>query len=202
MSRFFEKAFQGNFLEAVTRVLHFTDISAEQFAIFADWFGTGQLDAYSLEEMLCLYILADRLDVPTFRRAITDKLVTDCCFNSGFDVPETHLITFMMEHVPKSLPLHALLATAVARVLYHKPEELETLPYGFAVRVIHNIDKPYGLCDECLKHDHYYNEDSEAQPINDHCEHFFDQPTDFDPERYREKPHATTEVSTVQKENN
>ncbi|KAG9592019.1 hypothetical protein KCU77_g8590, partial [Aureobasidium melanogenum] len=96
MSRFFEKAFQGNFLEAATGVLHFTNISAEQFAIFADWFVTRQLDTHSLEDMLYLYVLADRLDVPTFRGAITDKLTSDCCFKSGFDVPDTHLITFMM----------------------------------------------------------------------------------------------------------
>ncbi|KAG9525854.1 hypothetical protein KCU93_g5794, partial [Aureobasidium melanogenum] len=187
ISRFFKKAFQGNFLEAATGVLHFTDISAEHFDIFADWFITGQLDRHSLEDMLCLYVLADRLDVPSFRGAITDKLTSDCCFKSGFDVPDTHLITFMMENVPKYLPIHTLLATAVAQVLYHNPEGLDPLPYGFAVRVKHNIDKPYGLCDDCYHH----QLSTDDHIIADHCEHFFDEPADHDPERYREAVRAT-----------
>ncbi|KAG9591150.1 hypothetical protein KCU77_g8634, partial [Aureobasidium melanogenum] len=186
MSRFFGKAFQGNFLEAGTGVLDFTDISAEQFAIFADWFVTRQLDTHSLEDMLYLYVLADRLDVPTFRGAITDKLTSDYCLKSGFDVPDTHLITFMMENVPKYLPIHKLLATAVAQVLYHNPEALDPLPYGFAIRVKHNLDKPYGLCDDCY---HYQLTDDHI--IADHCEHFFDEPADHDLERYREAARAT-----------
>ncbi|KAH0366309.1 hypothetical protein KCU65_g5518, partial [Aureobasidium melanogenum] len=187
MSRFFEKAFQGSFLEAVTGVVHFTDISAEQFAIFADWCVTRQLEAHSLEDMLYLYVLADRLDVPTFRGAITDKLTSDCCFNFDFDVPDVHLIIFMMENVPKSLPIHALLATAVAQVLYHDPEGLEILPYGFAVRVKNHLDKPYGLCNDC----YYQHQSTDDHIIADHCEHFFDEPADHDPERYREAAHAT-----------
>jgi hypothetical protein len=36
---------------------------------------TGHLGAYPLEQLLELYILADRLDVPFHRDAITDKLL-------------------------------------------------------------------------------------------------------------------------------
>ncbi|KAG9511698.1 hypothetical protein KCV07_g9985, partial [Aureobasidium melanogenum] len=51
----------------------------------------------------------------------------------------------MMQNIPKLLPVHALLAKAIASVLYHEPDGLEYLPYGFAIRVKDILDKPYGL---------------------------------------------------------
>ncbi|KAG9843313.1 hypothetical protein KCU98_g7862, partial [Aureobasidium melanogenum] len=161
--------------------MHISDISAEHFGIFANWVATGQLEAQSLDLMLELYIMADMLDVPAFRAAITDNLTSDC-FKPDFDVPDVSLITYMMQNIPKLLPVHALLANAVASVLYHEPEGLEYLPYGFAIRVKDILDKPYGLCDKC-----YFNDnDLDNQTITDQCEHFFDQPSDHDPRRYHE----------------
>jgi hypothetical protein len=178
VSRFFEKAFQGNFLEAATGTMSMIDISAKLFSIFAHWVTTDRLGAYSLKQLLELYVLADRIDVPALRASIIDQLVTTC-FKPKFDVPENDLLTFMMVNVPKSLPIHNLLAIAVAKVLYHKPEGLDDLPYWFGVRVQKRIDKPYGLCDQC-----YAQDDNHTSA--DHCEHFFDEPTDHAPERYRE----------------
>ncbi|KAG9511699.1 hypothetical protein KCV07_g9986, partial [Aureobasidium melanogenum] len=45
LSPFFQKAFQGSFLEARTGIMHISDMSAEHFGIFADWVATGQLEA-------------------------------------------------------------------------------------------------------------------------------------------------------------
>lgn len=179
ISIFFRVAFQGNFLEAVTGIMHMSDISVECFSAFARWTATGDLGPQTLEELVDLYILGDMLDVPTLRGAITERLTSDC-FKPHFQVPDPLFITFIMESIPKALPLHDLLATAVARLLYHKPEGLDLLPYGFAVRVVKQLDKPYGLCDKC-----YDLCDTDDQ-IQDYCDHFFDSPTDFDPRRYIE----------------
>ncbi|CAD0089132.1 unnamed protein product [Aureobasidium mustum] len=186
VSPFFQKAFQGYFLESRTKVIDISDVAVENFRIFAKWVTTGQLEQQPLDIMLELYVMADRLDIPTFRGAIIDNLTSYHCFKFDFEVPDTLLIVFMMENIPKSLPIHALLATAVARVLYHKPEGLEYLPYGFAVRVQNYLDKPYGICDACLDHDQDHDHDGETHNIADNCEHFFNQPSDFDPHRYQE----------------
>lgn len=179
MSIFFRVAFQGNFLEAVTGIMHISDISADLFGAFANWIESDQLGPYTLEELLDLYILADMFDVPTLRRAITDRL-TSYCFAFGFQVPDRSLIDLVMENIPKSSPLHDLLAIAVARLLWHKPEGLDPLPYGFAVRVKKQLDKPYGLCDKC------YDLCDTSDQIQDNCDHFFEEPSDFDPRRYIE----------------
>jgi hypothetical protein len=47
-----------------------------------------------------------------------------------------------------------------------------------------DIDKPYGICDNCYTHD-------ENVYDLDHCGHFHDQPSDFDPPRYYEAAHNT-----------
>jgi len=77
---------------------------------------------------------------------------------------------------------HSLLATAVARVLWHEAERLEGAPYGFGVRVKGNLDKSYDLCDECC------NEDGDP---HDYCSHFWDQLSDYDPRRYHETTNGT-----------
>ncbi|KAG9965140.1 hypothetical protein KCU61_g2031, partial [Aureobasidium melanogenum] len=175
------KAFQGSFLESRTGIMHISDFSAEHFGIFADRVATGKLEAQSLALVIELYVMADMLDVPAFRAAIADNLTFDC-FKADFDVPDVSLITYMMQNIPKLLPVHALLANTVASVLYHEPDGLEYLPYGFAIRVNDILDKSYGLCDKC-----YFNDDDpDNKTITDQCEHFFDQPSDHDPRRHHQ----------------
>lgn len=123
-------------------------------------------------------ILMDMFDIPALCAAIIDKLAVEC-FRLDFEVPCPSLIIFMMENIPRFYPIHTLMAIAVARVLWHNSEPLETLPYGFGVRVQKNLDKPYGLCDTCY-------EQSKDGKIPDNCSHFCNQPTDFDPSRYQE----------------
>jgi hypothetical protein len=185
-SRFFNKAFGGSFLEATTRSITFDDILIEDFSKFSHWVLTERLLSCPLDTMIRLYVLADRLDVPALRAAITDQLTTTC-FKLDFKVPELELIRFMMENISKFMPIHTLLAIAVARVLYHDPEGLlDSLPYGFGVRVRSNLDKPCGICNKCY-HDNNNPDDT------DQCEHFLDEPTDFDPKKYHETANGNTE---------
>jgi hypothetical protein len=151
--------------------------------MIAGWVMTDHLGAYSFEQLLELYILADRMDVPALRATIMDQLVT-VCFKSSFKLPKDDLIRSTMENVPKALPIHTLLTVAVARVLYHEPEGLESVPYGFGVRVKSNLDKVYGICDDCYDYNNISDDPGQ-------CEHFFDQPSDFDPQRSRETLNAT-----------
>jgi hypothetical protein len=90
----------------------------------------------------------------------------------------------MMANVSESMPLHDQLAIAVAKVLYHEPEGLDDLPFGFGVRVQRKVVKPYGLCDQCYAHDDNYNS-------TEHCEHFLQEPSDYDSRRYHEATNAT-----------
>jgi hypothetical protein len=66
----------------------------------------------------------------------------------------------------------------------HDPEGLNNLSYRSHVRMRGDIDKPYGICDNCYTHD-------ENVYDLDHCGHFHDQPSDFDPPRYYEAAHNT-----------
>jgi hypothetical protein len=151
--------------------------------MLVDWLITGHLEARPMEDLMNLYVLADMFDVPDLRAAVVDDLTLEC-FKPAFEVPDNVLIIFMTENIPRSLPIHALFAIAVARKLYHQPDGLEYLPYGFGVHVKRAIDKPYGMCDECYARDGTAND-------TDHCEHSDDQPTDFDPRRYSETAHRT-----------
>jgi hypothetical protein len=105
----------------------------------------------------------------------------------NFQIPEVELIRYMMDNIPKFLPIHTLLATADARVLYLDPEGLlESLPYGFGVRVQKILDKPYSICEAC------YSDPANDNPDTlDHYDHFFDEPTDFDPRKYLEGAKTT-----------
>jgi hypothetical protein len=80
VSRFFKKAFQGNFLGATTGTMSIIDVSAEVFDMFADWVMTDRLGAYSLEQLLALYVLADRIDLPKllafFKKVFQDNGVS------------------------------------------------------------------------------------------------------------------------------
>ncbi|KEQ70286.1 hypothetical protein M436DRAFT_84874 [Aureobasidium namibiae CBS 147.97] len=178
LSPFFKTAFEGRFLEAQTGIMDMEDVSVELFGDFARWIATDQLQHHTLEDLVNLYVLADKFDIRVLREAITDELTTEC-FKPDFDVPDWKVIWFMMENIPKCYPIHSLLATAVARVLWHEVERLEGLPYGFGVRVKSNLDKPYGLCDECFSQD-------ESHDTSEYCDHFFDQSSDFDPRHYHE----------------
>jgi len=178
MSPFFNRGFQGSFVEATTGIMHIEEVPAELFRAFARWVTTDELKTCILEDLLELYVFADMFDIPALRAAIIDKLTVEC-FRLDFEVPDPSLIIFMMENIPRFYPIHTLMAIAVARVLWHNSEPLEALPYGFGVRVQKTLDKPYGLCDTCY-------EQSEDGNIPDNCSHFCNQPTDFDPGRYQE----------------
>jgi hypothetical protein len=83
---------------------------------------------------------------------VFDDIARQILVQAKLRCPKNNLLTFMMASVPKSMPLHNLLAVAVAKVLYHQSGGLDGHPYGFGVRVQRNIDKPYGLCEECYAH--------------------------------------------------
>ena len=183
MSRFFEKAFEGGFMEAYTGTMHMADVSVELFRMFVTWVNNDQLAACSVEDLVDLYAFADELDIPGLRTAITDELTAQC-FDSGFDIPDLDLLEFMMETIPQAYPIHNLFAIAVARLLWHRPEKLGPLPYWFAIRVKKHLDKPYGICDECC------DEDCDS---HDYCSHFWDQLSDYDPRRYHETTNGTTD---------
>lgn len=158
--------------------MHMEDVPVELFGEFAGWLATGQLTNHALEDLVDLYVFADKFVIQGLRKTITDQLTIEC-FKPGFEIPDWRLIRFVMENIPKFYPIHSLLATAVARVLWHEAERLEGLPYGFGVRVKRYFDKPYGICDECYKQ-------CEDHDTAETCEHFFDEPSDFDPRRYHE----------------
>lgn len=67
-----------------------------------------------------LYVLADMFDVPDLRAAFVDDLTLEC-FKPNFEVCDNALISFMAENIPKSFPIHSLLAIAVSRVPYYNP---------------------------------------------------------------------------------
>jgi len=178
LSPFFKVAFEGRFLEAQTGMMHMEDVSVELFWKFARWITTDQLEHHTLEDLVDLYVFADEFDIRSLREAITDQLTNEC-FKLDFDIPDWKLIWFVMENIPMCYPIHSLLATAVARALWHDAERLEGLPYGFGVRVKSSLDRPYGLCDECFKQDGKHD-------TSEWCDHFHYQPSDFDPRRYHE----------------
>ncbi|KEQ88037.1 hypothetical protein M438DRAFT_352768 [Aureobasidium pullulans EXF-150] len=64
-----------------------------------------------------LYIMADQFDVKELRTRITDELAY-VCYEIDFSLPERGVITLIVDNIPESMPLHRLLAKAVARLLF------------------------------------------------------------------------------------
>lgn len=88
-----------------------------------------------------------------------------------------------MENVPTSLPLHQLLDNSVAQSSYRDSSLLGGFPPEFATCVEDILAKPYGVRDKCHNHD----ENSTSAS----CDHFFDQPSDYDSRRYYETIDST-----------
>jgi hypothetical protein len=174
-ARYFAKAFDGHFIEARTGIVVLDDISVEDFRHFGDWISTGRLSILPLDRMVRLYALGDRFDAQDLRIAITDRLALEC-FRFGAPLPSSSVLQYVAENIPESLPLYHLLANAVARICYHNSSLLESLPTWFVSMVNIVLEKPYGLCDICC----------DRRAFDDNCTHFFDQPSDHDPRRYRE----------------
>ncbi|THV91566.1 hypothetical protein D6D25_09582 [Aureobasidium pullulans] len=117
-SRFFQKAFDGRFLEATTGEVFINDISVEHFGLFAGWIMKGCIAInHTLGDLLKLYIMADQFDVKELRTRITDELAY-VCYEIDFSLPERGVITLIVDNIPESMPLHRLLAKAVARLLF------------------------------------------------------------------------------------
>jgi len=68
-------------------------------------------------DLLQLYIMADQFDVKELRTRITDELAY-VCYEIDFSLPERGVITLIVDNIPESMPLHRLLAKAVARLLF------------------------------------------------------------------------------------
>jgi hypothetical protein len=176
-ARYFSRAFEGSFIEAQTRTIVFDDISIEDFGDFSNWILTGQLLRLPLDSMVHLYVLADRFDAKELRTAITDDLASEC-FKWNFAMPSSSTITYLDDNVLKSHPLQSLLANTVAKLVYRRPVEL---PCPFNDTVSEVLEKPYGICHKC-----YLKSISQDQVSPSECEHFFEEPADYKPERYRE----------------
>jgi len=117
-SRFFQKAFDGGPLEATTSEVFINDISVEHFGLFADWIMKGCIAIdHTLGDLIQLYIMADQFDVKELRTRITDELAY-MCYEIDFSLPERGVITLIVDNIPESMPLHRLLAKAVARLLF------------------------------------------------------------------------------------
>ncbi|THY15222.1 hypothetical protein D6D01_07958 [Aureobasidium pullulans] len=107
-SRFFQKAFDGRFLEATTGEVFINDIS---------WMMKGCIAInHTLGELIQLYIMADQFDVKELRTRITDELAY-VCYEIDLSVPEIEVITLVVDNILESMPLYQLLAKAVARLL-------------------------------------------------------------------------------------
>lgn len=176
-AQYFERAFGGNFIEAQTRMVVLTDVSIEDFRHFSNFILTGRVPLLLLESMIRLYVLADRFDSQNLRHAITTKLAP-ACFWPSFTVPSTSLLAFLDDNTAQSSPLRALLANAMAKRAYFHDINLPS-PFKEIVEKI--LSKPYGLCERCYDHS-LINGTSTSE-----CEHFFEEPADHDPERYRER---------------
>lgn len=70
-----------------------------------------------LGDLIQLYIMADQFDVKELRTRITDELAY-VCYEIDFGLPERGVITLIVDNIPESMPLHRLLAKAVARLLF------------------------------------------------------------------------------------
>ncbi|THX88639.1 hypothetical protein D6D05_01627 [Aureobasidium pullulans] len=178
VSKFFNKAFSGSFLESHTGTLDLYEVSTYYFGLFLEWVTTGQLPALSLQHMVQLYILGDKYDAPEFRQYITDSL-TNYCFGPRFVVPTSETIDLLLRNVPWSPPLKSLLANAVVRFAYFNPVSL--LRSEFSEMVDELLEKLYGVCDPC------YNQKEFDHTQGDHCEHLDSEPADWKPERYHEE---------------
>lgn len=73
-ARFFAMAFGGPFSEATTGTITFNDVLPKDFDSFAHWITTDHLLPLSLEDMIRLYVLADRFDSRPLRNLITNSL--------------------------------------------------------------------------------------------------------------------------------
>jgi len=173
---YFAKAFGGPYIEAQSRMVILDDIPIEEFRHFSNFILTGHVPLLPLETMVRLYALADRFDSQSLRYAITARLAPEC-FWPSFAIPSASLLAFLDDNIPQSCPLQALLANAMAKLVYFHDIDLPS-PFKEAVAKI--LSKPYGLCNSCY----------EQSIINDistyECEHFREEPADHDPERYRE----------------
>jgi hypothetical protein len=184
-SRFFSRAFGGAFSEATSRNVILNDVRLEDFSNFTYWIMHDRIPSLTLDATIRLYVLADRFDSYTLRTSIITSLLSERFkFNAVFPTPST--LSYMMENVPASLPLHRLLVNSVTRPIYRDPSLLEGLPMEFVTAVEDVLEKPYGLCDTCY--------DRLSEQNLDHCDHFFEQATDFDPVRYLE-PEAMAALS-------
>ncbi|THW07216.1 hypothetical protein D6D24_09679 [Aureobasidium pullulans] len=166
VSKFFDKAFSGSFLESHTGTLDLYEVT------------TGQLPGLSLQHMVQLYILGDKYDTPELRQHITDSL-TNYCFGPKFVVPTSETIDLLLRNIPWSPPLKSLLANAVVRFAYFNPVSLSRSEFSEMVDEL--LEKPYGVCDSC------YNQKLFDHTQGDHCEHFDSEPADWKPERYHEE---------------
>ncbi|KAG2162721.1 hypothetical protein JADG_002460 [Aureobasidium aubasidani] len=141
VSKFFNKAFSGSFLESHTGTLDLYEVSTYYFGLFLEWVTTGQLPTLSLRHMVQLYVLGDKYDAPEFRQCITDSL-TNHYFGPRFVVPTSETIDLLLRNVPWSPPLKSLLANAVVRFAYFNPIRLS--PSESSEMVDELLEKPYG----------------------------------------------------------
>jgi len=75
-SRFAAAALFWPFKEKEERTIRLPDMDKDMFEYFVQYLYKGQFDCLSSDEAVQLYVLADRLQAPTFRNEVSEKLIT------------------------------------------------------------------------------------------------------------------------------
>ncbi|KAF2231902.1 hypothetical protein EV356DRAFT_535074 [Viridothelium virens] len=77
-SDFFRKACRGAFKESVTKTLELKEENPDVFAKFMEWIYTGDYEVTKnkeLDELIPIYILADKIQATRFKDETIDKLM-------------------------------------------------------------------------------------------------------------------------------
>ncbi|KAI1626882.1 hypothetical protein EDD37DRAFT_605714 [Exophiala viscosa] len=75
-SRFMAAALFWPFKEKEERTIRLPDMDKDMFEYFVQYLYKGQFNCLSSDEAVQLYVLADRLQAPTFRDEVFEKLIT------------------------------------------------------------------------------------------------------------------------------
>ncbi|THY15219.1 hypothetical protein D6D01_07957 [Aureobasidium pullulans] len=113
VSKFFDKAFSGCFLESHTDTVDLYEVPTYYFGLFLEWVTTGQLPAF----------------------------FTNDCFGPKFGVPTSETIDLLLRNVPWSPPLKSLLTNAIVRFAYFNPVSLSQSEFSEMVDEL--LEKPY-----------------------------------------------------------
>jgi hypothetical protein len=112
-SPYFKAAFTGSFAEAETQELQLEDVEGEVFGIFANWLYTQTIEnedakVPSADQLIQLWVLADRLLVPTLQNQallVLDKQRQENTSGSKGSRPSSSSYNFAYENTKDDSPL-------------------------------------------------------------------------------------------------